>query len=95
MDKVMEEIDELKEAVEQKDESAIELEFGDVLFALINYSRFIEVDTERALEKTNQKFMKRFKWMENYAGENKLEMHTMNLEQLDEIWNLAKNELKK
>ncbi len=95
MDKVMEEIDELKEAVEQKDESAIELEFGDVLFALINYSRFIEVDTERALEKTNQKFMKRFQWMENYAGENKLDMHTMNLEQLDEIWNLAKNELKK
>ena len=91
----MEEIDELKEAVEQKDESAIELEFGDVLFALINYSRFIEVDTERALEKTNQKFMKRFQWMENYAGENKLDMHTMNLEQLDEIWNLAKNELKK
>jgi len=65
------------------------------LFALINYSRFIEVDTERALEKTNQKFMKRFQWMENYAGENKLDMHTMNLEQLDEIWNLAKNELKK
>ena len=95
MDKVMEEIDELKEAVEQKDESAIELEFGDVLFALINYSRFIEVDTERALEKTNQKFMKRFQWMENYAGENKLDMHTMHLEQLDEIWNLAKNELKK
>ncbi len=95
MDKVMEEIDELKEAVEQKDESAIELEFGDVLFALINYSRFIEVDTERALEKTNQKFMKRFQWMENYAGENKMDMHTMNLEQLDEIWNLAKNELKK
>lgn len=95
MDKVMEEIDELKEAVEQKDESAIELEFGDVLFALINYSRFIEVDTEKALEKTNQKFMKRFQWMENYAGENKLDMHTMNLEQLDEIWNLAKNELKK
>lgn len=95
MDKVMEEIDELKEAVEQKDESAIELEFGDVLFALINYSRFIEVDTERALEKTNQKFMKRFQWMENYAAENKLDMHTMNLEQLDEIWNLAKNELKK
>ncbi|MCC6583763.1 MAG: nucleoside triphosphate pyrophosphohydrolase [Chitinophagales bacterium] len=95
MDKVMEEIDELKEAVEQKDESAIELEFGDVLFALINYSRFIEVDTEKALEKTNQKFMKRFQWMENYAGENKLDMHTMNLEQLDKIWNLAKNELKK
>lgn len=94
MDKVMEEIDELKEAVELKDKNNIELEFGDVIFALINYSRFIEVDAESALEKTNQKFMKRFRWMENYANENKLNMHEMNLVQLDEIWNLAKNEIK-
>lgn len=95
MDKVMEEIAELKEAVELNDKNDIELEFGDVLFALINYSRFIEVDTESALEKTNQKFIKRFQWMENHAKENKLDMHRMNLEQLDEIWNLAKTTLKK
>ncbi len=95
MEKVMEEIGELKEAVELKDKIEIELEFGDVLFALINYSRFIEVDAESALEKTNQKFMKRFRWMENYANENKLNMHEMNLQQLDEIWNLAKNSLNK
>lgn len=95
MDKVMEEIGELKEAVELGDENAIELEFGDVMFAMINYSRFINVDSERALEKTNQKFMQRFRWMEQYANEQKLDMHTMNLEQLDEIWNLAKHELKK
>lgn len=93
MDKVMEEISELKEAVQQSEKEQIELEFGDVLFALINYSRFIEVDAEVALEKTNQKFMKRFRWMENYAAENKLDMHTMNLEGLDEIWNLAKSAL--
>lgn len=95
MDKVMEEIGELKEAVELGDENAIELEFGDVMFAMINYSRFINVDSERALERTNQKFMQRFRWMEQYANEQQLDMHTMNLEQLDEIWNLAKNELKK
>lgn len=95
MDKVMEEIGELKEAVELNDEAAIELEFGDVMFAMINYSRFINVDSERALERTNQKFMQRFRWMEQYANEQKLDMHTMNLEQLDEIWNLAKHELKK
>ncbi|MFN8261724.1 MAG: nucleoside triphosphate pyrophosphohydrolase [Chitinophagales bacterium] len=95
MDKVMEEIGELKEAVELGDENAIELEFGDVMFAMINYSRFINVDSERALERTNQKFMQRFRWMEQYANEQKLDMHTMNLEQLDEIWNLAKHELKK
>jgi MazG family protein len=94
MEKVMEELEELKEAVQLEDKNEIELEFGDVLFALINYSRFIEVDAESALEKTNQKFMSRFRWMENYANENKLNMHDMNLQQLDEIWNLAKNKLK-
>ena len=91
--KIEEEIAELKEAVEIGNGTEIELEFGDVVFALINYSRFINVDAEAALEKTNQKFMKRFRWMENYAIENKLNMHEMNLEQLDEIWNLAKMQL--
>ena len=91
--KIEEEIAELKEAVEIGNGTEIELEFGEVVFALINYSRFINVDAEAALEKTNQKFMKRFRWMENYAIENKLNMHEMNLEQLDEIWNLAKMQL--
>jgi XTP/dITP diphosphohydrolase len=95
MEKIMEEIGELKEAVLSNDEKEIELEFGDVLFAMINYSRFIEVDAERALEKTNQKFMRRFRWMEEHAGKNNLDMHSMNLEQLDEIWNLAKEHIKK
>lgn len=95
MDKIMEEIGELKEAIEQQDEKSTELEFGDVLFAMINYSRFIKVDAEQALEKTNQKFMKRFKWMENYATQQQLDMHSMNLEQLDEIWNIAKVEINK
>ncbi len=93
MDKVMEEISELKEAVEQGNKQEIELEFGDVLFALVNYSRFIDVDAEMALEKTNSKFIQRFQWMENYTKEKQLDMHAMNLEQLDEIWNLAKIEL--
>lgn len=95
MDKIMEEIGELKEAIEQQDEKSTELEFGDVLFAMINYSRFIKVDAEQALEKTNQKFMKRFRWMENYATQQQLDMHSMNLEQLDEIWNIAKVEINK
>ncbi len=95
MDKIMEEIGELKEAIEQQDEKSTELEFGDVLFAMINYSRFIKVDAEQALEKTNQKFMKRFRWMENYAKQQQLDMHSMNLEQLDEIWNIAKVEINK
>jgi XTP/dITP diphosphohydrolase len=95
MDKIMEELQELKEAVSTGDATETELELGDVLFALINYSRFIDVDAERALERTNLKFMERFMWMEKYAGENKLDMHSMNLEELDEIWNKAKEQLKK
>ncbi len=95
MDKVREELGELDEAVASGNQEEIELEFGDVLFALINYSRFIDVDAEKALEKTNLKFMKRFRWMEQYAKEHELDMHNMNLEQLDEIWNKAKETLKK
>jgi XTP/dITP diphosphohydrolase len=95
MQKVEEELEELKEAVNSENQNEIELEFGDVLFALINYSRFIGVDTESALEKTNLKFIKRFQWMEHYANIHKLNMHELNLEQLDEIWNLAKIALNK
>ncbi len=95
MEKVMEEIGELNAAVESENKDDIEMEFGDVLFALINYSRFIHVDTESALEKTNQKFIQRFQWMEKYTTANNLDMHQMNLEQLDEIWNMAKHQLKK
>ncbi len=95
MDKIEEEINELKEAVQTGNPDEIELEFGDVLFALINYSRFIDVDAEKALDRTNKKFMERFMWMEKYAKEKQLNLHEMNLAQLDEIWNLAKEAVKK
>lgn len=95
MDKIEEEIAELKEAVHTGNPDEIELEFGDVLFALINYSRFIDVDAEKALDRTNKKFMERFMWMEKYANEKQLNLHEMNLAQLDEIWNLAKEAVKK
>ena len=94
MEKVQEELGELADAVMSRNQDEIELEFGDVLFALINYSRFIDVDAEKALEKTNLKFMKRFRWMEQYTKEHNLDMQSMNLEQLDEIWNKAKEFLK-
>ena len=94
LDKVMEELNELNEAVASNNQNEIELEFGDVLFALINYSRFIHVDAECALEKTNQKFIKRFQWMEKYTSEKGLNMQEMNLAQLDEVWTLAKISLK-
>ena len=94
MEKVMEEIGELKDAVAEQSATEIELEFGDVLFALINYSRFIDVDPEKALEQTNRKFITRFQWMEAYVKQQHLDMHAMNLAQLDELWEMAKKQLK-
>lgn len=90
LDKVKEEIGELEEAVASGDAAHREDEFGDVLFALINYARFINVDAEQALERSNRKFMRRFQWMEEYAGENALDMRSMTLAELDGLWNKAK-----
>ncbi|MEN8187748.1 MAG: nucleoside triphosphate pyrophosphohydrolase, partial [Bacteroidota bacterium] len=67
-EKVQEEINELHEEVLKKDTSKIESEFGDVLFSLINYARFIKVDPESALEKTNKKFISRFRFLEKEAA---------------------------
>ena len=88
--KVLEELEELKEAEATENIDKIEDEFGDVLFALINYARFLKIDAEKALERTNQKFIQRFNFMEKYANENKLELSKMNLEELDGLWNKAK-----
>lgn len=93
-DKCLEEIEELQEAIVRNTPADIEDEFGDVLFALVNYSRFINVDPEAALAKANKKFSERFMWMENYASEQGMDMHNMNLEALDKIWDLAKQHTK-
>ena len=91
-DKVDEEIQELYEAVESGDQKEIEGELGDVLFALINYARFIKVDPERALEQTNKKFIRRFQRIEEMAGEQGKSLHDMNLVEMDELWNKVKKE---
>jgi XTP/dITP diphosphohydrolase len=88
--KVQEEINELNEAVSEKNQDEIENEFGDVLFSLINYARFIEINPENALERTNKKFIKRFQWMEIKINEEQKNMSSMNLEELDQYWNQAK-----
>ncbi len=93
--KVQEEIGELNEAVEEKNPEEIENEFGDVLFSLINYARFIDINPENALERTNKKFISRFQWMENQITEDQKVMSNMNLEELDAYWNKAKLALKK
>lgn len=90
-EKVMEELSELKEAVDGKSEHQhIELELGDLLFAIINYARFIEVNPEDALERTNRKFIKRFQHLEDQAKAIGKSIHEMDLAEMDIYWNEAK-----
>jgi len=88
-EKVVEEIHEFKEEVE-KGSSKIEDEFGDVLFSLINYARFIDVNPDDALEKTNKKFIKRFQYLESEATKKGKSLSEMTLDEMDVYWNKAK-----
>lgn len=96
-DKVQEELQELKAAIEEGGEKPqetpkahIEAEFGDLLFALINYGRFIGVDPESALTRTNQKFIRRFQYLEQKAEANGQSLSDMTLAQMDVFWEEAK-----
>ena len=89
-DKVLEELEELKIEVEKGDQNSIESEFGDVLFALTNYSRFIDVNPEDALERTNKRFIKRFQIMEKLIKKENISLDQMNLKQMDVYWEQAK-----
>ena len=91
-EKVLEEIEELKEAEQKGNQDKIESEFGDVLFALTNYSRFINVNPEDALEKTNKRFIQRFKIMEQLIKNKNLQMEKMSLVELDKFWERAKKQ---
>ena len=88
--KVDEETAELKEAVAENNADKIEDEFGDLMFALVNYARFLKVDPEAALERTNLKFMRRFKFIEEEAALLNKSLNDMSLEEMDAIWNKAK-----
>ena len=90
-EKVEEEIAELKFEVAQGSESRIESEFGDVLFSMINYARFIGVNPEDALERTNKKFIKRFQYLEAKAKEIGKELSEMTLAEMDVYWEEAKS----
>ena len=90
-EKVKEELQELEQELEgQNSQEKIEEEFGDVLFALINYARFLKIKPEHALEKTNRKFIKRFQYIEQIAQEKNKKLQEMSLEEMDIIWNNAK-----
>ncbi len=89
-EKVQEELQEFKEASDSLDKEAMESEFGDVLFSLINYSRFIDIDPEMALERTNKKFIHRFQYLESKANEMDKPLSEMTLAEMDVFWNEAK-----
>ncbi|WP_116770789.1 nucleoside triphosphate pyrophosphohydrolase [Maribacter litoralis] len=89
-EKVQEELEELQVEVQKGDSEKIEAEFGDVLFSMINYARFLGVNPENALERTNKKFIKRFQFLENSAKEMGKDMKDMTLEEMDVYWNKAK-----
>ncbi len=89
-DKVQEEMHELKVEVDTNDKEKMEAEFGDVLFSMINYARFLHIDPETALEKTNKKFKHRFQLMEAYAKENGLDLATLSLSEKEAIWQAMK-----
>jgi XTP/dITP diphosphohydrolase len=90
--KVEEETAELKHEIALQDAAKTEEEFGDLLFSLINYARFLQIDAEAALEKTNKKFIQRFKAMESTAGKLNKELSKMSLAEMDEIWESVKKE---
>lgn len=91
-DKVHEELEELKTEVNNEDQDKTEAEFGDFLFSVINLSRFLKLDAESALERTNKKFIKRFSYLEAKANEMKRSLSDMSLAEMDEIWEEAKKE---
>jgi XTP/dITP diphosphohydrolase len=88
-EKVNEEIEELQVEIKAKS-NKIEDEFGDVLFSLINYGRFLNINPEDALEKTNKKFIKRFQYLESESKKEGKELSEMSLEEMDAYWNKAK-----
>lgn len=88
--KIEEESRELHEAVESGDQDEIENEMGDLFFSLINYSRFLKVDAENALELTNKKFIDRFTKMEKQAMDNGRSLSDMSLQEMDDMWNQIK-----
>jgi XTP/dITP diphosphohydrolase len=90
-EKVEEEIGELRQEVETNAPlSKIEDEFGDVLFSLVNYARFLKINPEDALERTNKKFIKRFQYLESEAGKIGKPLSEMTLAEMDVYWNKAK-----
>ncbi|WP_299439912.1 nucleoside triphosphate pyrophosphohydrolase [uncultured Aquimarina sp.] len=89
-EKLEEELAELQHEIKKEDTDKIESEFGDVLFSMINYARFLNVNPEDALERTNKKFIKRFQYLEQKAKEKSKSLKDMTLAEMDVFWEEAK-----
>ena len=90
LDKVKEELDELSTEIESGDSYQMEAEFGDVMFSLINYARFLKINPENALERTNKKFIKRFCYIEEKADESQRKVSELSIEEMEVLWQEAK-----
>ncbi|MEH6680937.1 MAG: nucleoside triphosphate pyrophosphohydrolase [Sediminicola sp.] len=89
-EKVEEELREFQQEVDMGNTDAMEAEFGDVLFSMVNYARFLKIDPENALERTNKKFIKRFQYLEEKAKEQGKSLKDMSLAEMDVFWEAAK-----
>jgi MazG family protein len=89
-EKVKEEESELQEAMEAADQKKVEEEFGDLIFSLVNFARFLNIDAENALEITNKKFINRFTRMEEQAMASGKNLNGMSLQEMDSIWDQIK-----
>lgn len=92
-DKVKEEINEFEEVANGNDNNKIEEELGDLLFSIVNYARFIGINPENALRTTNEKFIRRFKYIEEKLGEQNKKITESNLEEMDTFWEESKKAL--
>jgi len=92
IEKVKEEIEEFEEESKADNQDQMEAEFGDILFSLVNYARYKNINPESALERTNKKFMKRFMYIEDEINKEKKKLSEMSLEEMDIYWEKAKNQ---
>lgn len=90
LDKLKEELQELKEEIASNDKDAMEAEFGDVLFSMINYARFLGINPDQALERTNKKFIQRFQYLEKQATSLGKSLKDMSLDEMNVYWEQAK-----
>ena len=90
LEKVKEELDELRSEIHAGDSKKMEAELGDVIFSLVNYARFLKVNPENALERTNKKFIKRFNYIEEKANKSKRKVSELSIEEMEILWQEAK-----